>query len=122
MEALMMQPRPNTRRGIGVATDGTTVTFNLRTTPKWQVTLGGNRTLALESGSYKKGLVFAIKLTQDGTGSRTVTWWNTVKWPNGSAPTLTTTAGRSDWFCFICTDDDGTPVFDNIGQALNLPA
>lgn len=122
MDALLLQARPNTRRGIAVATDGSTVTFNLRTSPKQQVTLGGNRTLALSSGSYKKGLVFALKLIQDGTGSRTVTWFSTIRWPGGVAPTLATAAGKSDWFCFICVDDDGSPVFDCVGQSLNLPA
>lgn len=32
-----------------------------------------------------------IKLIQDSVGSRTATWPATVKWPGGSAPTLTTT-------------------------------
>ena len=29
-------------------------------------------------------------LVQDGTGSRTATWPATVKWPSGTAPTLST--------------------------------
>ncbi len=38
---------------------------------------------------------FLIKLVQDATtGSRTVTWPGTVKWPGGTAPTLST--GTSD--------------------------
>lgn len=35
---------------------------------------------------------FILKLVQDGTGSRTVTFPATVKWSKGTAPTLTTTA------------------------------
>ncbi len=34
---------------------------------------------------------FILKLVQDSGGSRTVTWPGTVKWPGGTAPTLTTT-------------------------------
>lgn len=35
---------------------------------------------------------FTIKIVQDGTGSRTITWPASVKWASASAPTLTTTA------------------------------
>jgi len=34
---------------------------------------------------------FLLKLVQDSVGSRTVTWPASVKWPGGTAPTLTTT-------------------------------
>lgn len=36
--------------------------------------------------------VYTLSLTQDSVGSRTATWPATVKWPAGTAPTLTTTA------------------------------
>ena len=36
--------------------------------------------------------VYTMSLLQDSTGSRTATWPGTVKWPAGTAPTLTTTA------------------------------
>jgi len=35
---------------------------------------------------------FILKLVQDSVGTRLATWPATVKWPGGSAPTLTTTA------------------------------
>ncbi len=35
--------------------------------------------------------IFILKLVQDSVGSRTVTWPGTVKWVDGTAPTLTTT-------------------------------
>lgn len=86
------------RKSVFSDTDGATITFNLRKSPSHKVTLGGNRTLALvESHS---GQAFDILLTQDGTGSRTVTWWSGITWAGGSAPTLSTTAGKSDWFGF----------------------
>ena len=110
------------RTGITTATDGATVTFDLRVSPTQMVTLAGNRTLALTSGSYYVGQTFDIKLTQDATGSRTVTWWSAIKWTGGTIPTLTTTAGKSDWFRFICTDASGSPKFDILGTSLNLGA
>jgi hypothetical protein len=43
------------------------------------------------------GQKYSLKLCQDGTGSRTVTWWaSTIKWAGGSAPILTTTASKCD--------------------------
>lgn len=39
---------------------------------------------------------FTLYLRQDGTGSRTVTWPLSVKWPSASAPTLTAIANRLD--------------------------
>ena len=39
-----------------------------------------------------KSGVYTMSLLQDGTGSRTATWPASVKWPAGTASTLTTTA------------------------------
>lgn len=39
---------------------------------------------------------YVLILTQDGTGSRTVTWPTAVKWAGGTAPTLSTGASTSD--------------------------
>lgn len=85
---------------INTATDGETVTFDLAKGGLQEVTLGGNRTLALSNVSV--GQCFVIDLIQDGTGSRTVTWFDTIKWTDGAAPTLTTTANKRDSFGFIC--------------------
>ena len=82
-------------------TDGSTITFDLNSSNTHSVTLGGNRTLALSNASV--GQKFIIRLTQDGTGSRTVTFFSTIKWAGGVAPTLTTTANKTDVFGFICT-------------------
>ena len=85
-------------------TDGTTVTFNLNEANTHTVTLGGNRTLAISNETA--GQKFIINLVQDGTGSRTVTWFSTIKWAGGSAPTLTSTANKADSFGFLCTGTD----------------
>ena len=86
-------------------TDGATVTFDLNDSNTHRVTLGGNRTLAITNVSY--GQKFTTRLTQDGTGSRTVTWFNNIHWAGGTAPTLTTTAHQTDVFGFICTAASG---------------
>ena len=41
-----------------------------------------------------------LKLIQNGTGSWTVTWPPSVKWPGGTAPTLTTDAWAEDLIVF----------------------
>lgn len=74
--------------------DGATVTFDLTSSNFHKVTLGGNRTLAFSND--QDGQTFKLLLTQDATGSRTVTWPAGIKWAGGSAPTLTTTANKGD--------------------------
>jgi hypothetical protein len=99
-EVRMVLPSEELNPTITTDSDGATVTFDLSTSLH-QVTLGGNRTLALSNETV--GQTFVIRLIQDGTGSRTVTWFTTIKWAGGSAPTLTTTAAKTDVFGFICT-------------------
>ena len=100
-------------------TDGATVTFNTGNGLDQFVVLDGNRTLALNTtaiNAMPNGTKFTIKLTQDGvTGSRTVTWFSGISWAGGSAPTLTTTAGKSDRFIFVKT---GTGAYEGyvVGQ------
>ena len=64
----------------------------------------GNITIAISNETV--GQCFLIEITQDGTGSRTVTWFSTIKWAGGSAPTLTTTASKRDTFGFRVTGAD----------------
>ncbi len=45
---------------------------------------------------------YLLELHQDGTGSRTVTWPASVHFPAGTAPTLTTGAGKTDIITFVC--------------------
>lgn len=97
------------------AADGATVTFNLALGNIQKVTLGGNRILALSNVSV--GQCFVIDLIQDGTGNRTVTWFDTIKWIDGVAPTLTTTANKIDSFGFICVSENNYQGYI-IGQNL----
>lgn len=95
--------------------DGTTVTFDMAASNIHTVVLGGNRTLAVSNVTV--GQAFVLRLTQDATGSRTVTWFSTLKWAGGSAPTLTTTANKTDSFGFICTSTGNYDAYI-IGQNL----
>jgi len=100
--------------GIQTLTDGVTVTVDASFGANQRVTLGGNRSLAFSN--FKTGQKVCLRLTQDGTGSRTVTWPSsgvTINWAGGSAPTLTTTASKADWVVIVCTDESsGAEVYD----------
>lgn len=82
-------------------TDGATITFDKNWWDYHRVVLGGNRTLAISNMAAGDRLV--IDLVQDATGSRTVTWFTTIKWVWWTSPTLTTAANKVDTFWFICT-------------------
>ena len=89
---------------LTTATDAATVTFNLSNGPIHTVTLGGNRTLAVSNSAV--GKAFMLRLKQDGTGSRTVTWFATINWDSDTAPTLSTSASFVDVYGFVCTAAD----------------
>ena len=75
----------------------------------------GNITIALSSEVV--GQIFMIEILQDSVGGRTVTWFTTIKWAGGVAPTLTTTANKKDTFGFRVTSAsnyDGYVMGQNI--------
>lgn len=95
------------------------------------VTLSGNPTLTFSNAAAHTA--YLVKLTQDGTGGRTVTWPGSVTWLGGT-PVLSTTASQSDFFSFYYDGgtfwgtaatqtgsllaDDGTNVTLSSGQFL----
>ena len=75
----------------------------------------GNITIALSNAV--NGQVFMVRILQDSVGSRTVTWFTTIKWAGGTAPTLTTTASKADVLGFVVTSSgnyDGFVIGQNI--------
>jgi hypothetical protein len=96
----------NANASTQTLTDGTTISWNVAAGMVATVTLGGNRTLAnptnLKVGTY------ILHVIQDGTGSRTLTFSSSYKWPAGVAPTLTTTIGARDLLSFV---SDGTNLY-----------
>ena len=98
--------------------DGSTVTLDLSITNNHQVTLGGNRTIVFANAV--RGQHFKVKLLQDGSGNRTVTWPSGITWTGSAAPTLTTTPNKKDSFVFECTDDDPDDLFDGYIAGMNI--
>ena len=83
-----------------IANSSTAVTLSLSSGTVLSYTLTGNCTFTMPTAT--SGTSFIVKLIQDGTGSRTATFTG-VKWPAGTAPTITTTATTGlDILSFVC--------------------
>ena len=101
------------KEGVVTANTGTSYTINTATGTVQILTLTGNCTFTFPTAVA--GESFTLLLRQDGTGSRTVTWPAAVRWPGGTAPTITATASQTDKYVFT---SDGTRWYgSNAGQA-----
>jgi len=85
---------------------GTAPTLDLSNGNFVTATLSANATFAfsLGAGVTSDAIGFTLHLTNDATAGRTITWPASVKWPNGTVPTRTTTAGRTDVYSFYTID------------------
>ncbi len=93
------------------ANSSTAITLALTNGTVQIITLTGTATITMPTATAGKSFILLLK--QDGTGSRTVTW-TTVKWPGGTAPTITATASRQDIYSFFA---DGTNWYGvTVGQ------
>jgi hypothetical protein len=91
--------------------DGANVAWNMALGAFGVLTLAGSRTM-LAPSNLVAGMVYHLKLIQDSTGSRVITWNTVFKWAGGTAPTLSTGAGKIDYIRFV---SDGTNL---IGTAI----
>lgn len=90
------------------AISGNALTINQALGSLFSVALNQNVTSLTLSNPATTGKLgaFTLVFTADGT-ARTVTWPASIKWSGGTAPTLTSTNGKSDVLTFI-TVDGGT--------------
>lgn len=97
---------------VAIGNSGTTQTLSLTNGTVQTVTMTGNCTFTMPTATAGKS--FILIATQDGTGSRTAVF-TSVKWPGGTAPTLTTTATTGvDILTFVA---NGTSWFGTYAQA-----
>lgn len=94
-------------------TDAATINWNLQTQQTATVTLGGSRTLANPTNMVA-GFTHVLKVVQDATGSRTLSYGANYKWPGGVAPVLSTAANAIDILTFYT---DGTNMYGSIQKA-----
>lgn len=80
-----------------------------------QVTLGGNRTLNAPTNMVD-GARYRLKVIQDGTGTRLLTWNAVYRFPGGVDPCLSAAPGNIDILQFDC---DGTHM-DCVGMVSAL--
>ena len=74
-------------------------------------------TTTLAFANPVSGQAVITRLGQDGTGGRRAVFPSTIYWAGGTAPTLTSTASKTDVFGFLCTASgyyDGYIVGQNI--------
>lgn len=81
---------------VAVAFSATTMAVDCTLSNQFRTTLTANVTAAPALSSPGDGQTINWFLTQDATGSRTMTWPTSFKWPGGVAGVLSTTAGAVD--------------------------
>lgn len=90
-------------------TSGTTVALDLNLGTVFTLTLAHNLGTFNWTNPAASGYAssFILKVKQDGTGSRTISWPAAVDWAAATAPTISTSANAVDVFAFF-TVDGGT--------------
>ena len=97
--------------------DSSTISWDASANQVAHVTLGGNRAIA-NPANMVAGFWYTLLVSQDATGSRTLTYGAKYKWPGSTAPTLSTTASYGDLFRFLY---DGTNLIGSVvGQNYNI--
>ncbi len=91
----------------GTLTDGANIAWDAEAIQFASVTLGGDRVLDNPT-NLVAGQRYYLLVTQDGAGTRLLTYGSAFLWPGGTAPTLTTAAGAVDLLEFI---SDGTSLY-----------
>lgn len=88
-------------------TSGATITWNANTSSVASLTLN-DVGATLTMSNLVAGGTYLLIITQGVGGSKTITTWTNFKWANGTAPTLSTTAGAID---VISAYSDGTYLY-----------
>ena len=85
---------------VATLTDGATITPDFGVNQNFEVTLGGNRTLANPT-NVVVGQTGSIFVAQDGTGGRTLSFGSNWEFPAGTTPTLSSDANAVDRIDYI---------------------
>lgn len=96
-------------------TDAATIAVDMSTFINAVVTLGGNRAMGNPTNE-KVGQSGLIRIVQDGTGSRTLSYGTDWEFASGTAPVLTTTAGATDLLFYHVIAADR--IFANLVKAV----
>jgi hypothetical protein len=107
-------PTSMTETKTAPAISAGTLTLNCATGNVFAVALNAAITTLTMSSVPVSGTAYGctVAFTADGT-ARAITWPGSFKWAGGTAPTLTSTAGKVDIFVFV-TWDGGTTWYAHI--------
>jgi hypothetical protein len=106
-----------------------TVTLDLSTGNFHNISLGQNVT-KFEFTNAKRGQRFILRITQNASSAKTISWSNvdyttggaaaTVRWAGNITPTMSTSTSHTDVYGFLCTNNAGSE-FDGfiVGQDLH---
>ena len=100
----------NFQSEYSIGNSGTTKTINWTNGNKQYITLTGNCTFTFTAPSGPTNIL--LRIIQDATGGRTITWPAGVKWPSAVVPTLSTTASAED---IVTCYYNGTNYYCQIG-------
>ena len=110
-------------------TEDATITLDLSAGNYHNVVLGDNVT-KFEFLNAKRGQRFLLRITQHAASAKTISWTNvdytsggaaaTVRWPGGTAPTMSTSTSHTDVYDFLCTNSAGS-AFDAFIVGQDLP-
>ena len=95
---------------VAIGNSGTSKTLDLTSGTVQTVTMTGNCTFTMPTATAGRSFILIVST---GAGGFTGTF-TSVKWPNNTAPTLTTTATRWDILTFVA---DGTNWYGTYAQA-----
>ena len=92
---------------IQTLSDGANIAWDVDSEPSAKVTLAGNRTLDNPTGMVDGGS-YRLRVIQDGTGSRTLSYGVNYNFGDAGEPDLSTAANSVDILYF---ESDGTDMF-----------
>lgn len=98
------------------------LTWDLTTNTVMRVNLNANIITFNLTGTLSTLAGYQYQLVVRYNGGTTITWPASVKWPAGTAPTLTGTSGKVDVFNFVVASSDGGTTFFllSTGSSQNL--
>lgn len=90
-----------------ITSSGASIAWNLNTAQFANHTFTENTTLANPTNMVNGG-TYVIIFTQHASSPKTLAYGNAYKWPNGTAPTISSTNGAVDIYTFV---SDGTSMY-----------
>ena len=106
---------PVIKSAILTLTDAANIAWNMANGVHATVTLTGNRTIDNPT-NLQAGAIVVLRVVQDGTGGRTLSYGTAFKWTGAAAPVVSAGANQVTLVSFLC---DGTNL-QELSRSLNV--